>query len=553
MLLRGGMLLGALGLGLLFAGIVLAATPIADNKTVTTDQATQVTITLSASHDGGTLDWAIGTAPANGVLDITSGTMTCDASTPALCTADVKYTPNAGPLTDSFTYTATNVSDGTSPPATVSITADAAPVAVDDPDSTCVNGVTGSPKKYIAIEDQALTVDPLVDCGLLANDTDPDSDALTAAKATDPAHGAVSVTATGGFTYTPNANYNGLDSFTYTAGDSVLTDTATVSITVLSVDDPPNAVNDTTFVVSESAPATNLAVLANDTIAPDSGETLSIISVTQGSHGVVAITGGGTGLTFRPTALYVGTDTFTYTLKDSGGNPTDTATVVVTVSKDVSPPLVGIPTETIRTALSMTATSFSVREAWSGSDAGVGLLRFELQRQVDGGSWTAQALPTPLTTSINPNFGIGHVYHYRVRGVDKNGNVSGWKYGQYLNASRYEETSSLVTYVGTWTLSPLNSANSGGFTKYAFGGSKTATFTVTARDFAFVAPVSSTRGTARIYLDGVLVGTISEANASTLYRRVLWSHHFTSLASHTLRVYVTGTGRIDVDCFLALR
>ena len=64
MLLRGAMLLGALALGLLFAGIVLAATPIADNKNVTTDQATQVTITLSASHDGGALDFNVATAAA---------------------------------------------------------------------------------------------------------------------------------------------------------------------------------------------------------------------------------------------------------------------------------------------------------------------------------------------------------------------------------------------------------------------------------------------------------------------------------------------------------
>jgi VCBS repeat-containing protein len=553
MLLRGGMLLGALALGLLFAGIVLAATPVADNKTVTTDQATPVTITLSASHDGGALDFAVASSPSNGVLDITSGTMTCDAGTPALCTADVQYTPNAGPLTDSFTYTATNATDGTSPPATVSITADAAPVAVDDPDSSCVDGVTGSPKKYIVIEDQPLTIDPLVDCGLLTNDTDPDSDPLTAAKATNPAHGTATVTAAGGFTYTPNANYNGLDSFTYTASDGVLTDTATVSITVLAVDDPPNAVNDTTLVVGESTGANNLAVLANDTVAPDTGETLSIISTTQGSHGVVAITGGGTGLTYDPAQLYVGTDTFTYTVKDSGGNATDTATVVVTVAKDVTPPVVGYPTESIRTALSMTQTSFSVREAWSGSDAGVGLLRFDLQRSVDGGAWTAQALATPLTTSVNANFGIGHIYHYRVRAVDKNGNASAWHYSQYLNATRYEETSGLITYVGTWTKSLFNSSYSGGYTKYAFGGTKTATFTVTARDFAFVGPMSSTRGTARIYLDGVLVATVSETSSSSIYRRVLWAHHFSTLASHTLRVYVIGSSRIDVDCFLALR
>jgi hypothetical protein len=148
---------------------------------------------------------------------------------------------------------------------------------------------------------------------------------------------------------------------------------------------------------------------------------------------------------------------------------------------------------------------------------------------------------------------VGHVYQFRVRGVDRNGNISAWRYGPGVNASRYEETSAVIAYVGAWTKSPLNASNSGGYTKYAFGGARTASFKVTARDFAFVSPTSSTRGTARIYVDGVLVTTISEKTTTTVYRRVLWSTHFSSLASHTIKVYVLGTGRIDVDCFLALR
>ena len=66
-------------------------------------------------------------------------------------------------------------------------------------------------------------------------------------------------------------------------------------------------------------------------IAPDTGETLTVTAVTQGTNGTVAITGGGTGVTYTPDANFFGTDSFTYTISDGNGG-TDTATVNVTVT-----------------------------------------------------------------------------------------------------------------------------------------------------------------------------------------------------------------------------
>ena len=68
--------------------------------------------------------------------------------------------------------------------------------------------------------------------GVLANDSDPDGDAITAALATSPAHGTVALDASGSFTYTPKSGYSGPDSFTYAATDGRLKSTATVSINV---------------------------------------------------------------------------------------------------------------------------------------------------------------------------------------------------------------------------------------------------------------------------------------------------------------------------------
>jgi VCBS repeat-containing protein len=99
-------------------------------------------------------------------------------------------------------------------------------------------------------------------------------------------------------------------------------------MTVTCVDDPPTAVDDSATVTEDDA-ATAVDVLDND--SNDDGGPLSIKSVTQPSNGDAVITGGGTGLTYKPDANYCNDgspkDTFTYTL-----NGDSTATVSVTVT-----------------------------------------------------------------------------------------------------------------------------------------------------------------------------------------------------------------------------
>ncbi|HEY0173886.1 MAG TPA: cadherin-like domain-containing protein [Pyrinomonadaceae bacterium] len=91
---------------------------------------------------------------------------------------------------------------------------------------------------------------------------------------------------------------------------------------------PPVAVDDNENVFEDSG-ANPVNVLANDTDA--NGDTLTVVSVTQGAHGSVAVTGGGTGVSYTPNPNYFGADSFTYTVSDGQGG-TDTATVTVGVS-----------------------------------------------------------------------------------------------------------------------------------------------------------------------------------------------------------------------------
>jgi VCBS repeat-containing protein len=104
--------------------------------------------------------------------------------------------------------------------------------------------ISSSDSGYGVDEDGVLSV--VAAMGLLKNDTDPESDPLTAVFQSGPAHGALALASDGSFSYTPDANYFGPDSFSYKANDgSVDGNLATVSIEVNAVNDAPVATDKT--------------------------------------------------------------------------------------------------------------------------------------------------------------------------------------------------------------------------------------------------------------------------------------------------------------------
>ncbi|WP_374944747.1 tandem-95 repeat protein, partial [Sphingomonas sp.] len=177
------------------------------------------------------------------------------------------YTPTgnfAG--NDTFTYTA---SDGTatSAPTTVTIAVapvNDAPVAAND--------------SYAVAEDGVLSVSA---AGVLANDIDVDGPSLSAVLGTGPANGALVLNADGSFAYTPNADFAGTDSFTYTASDgSASSAAATVTITVAAVNDAPVAVDDNATVAEDAILSGSVATNDGDV---DSGAlTYSTASTADG-------------------------------------------------------------------------------------------------------------------------------------------------------------------------------------------------------------------------------------------------------------------------------
>ena len=156
--------------------------------------------------------------------------------------------------------------------------------------------------------------------------TDAEGQAISFAKATDPAQGTASVSSSGALTYVPPANFNGSASFDITLADSGGAQrTATVTIAVRPVNDAPVA-RDDQLRVATGAPVT-LSLLANDTDLD--GDPLNVTVLSQGRGGTVSV-GAGNVVTLTPDGSYSGPLVFNYRVTDAAGVTADaTARLVV--------------------------------------------------------------------------------------------------------------------------------------------------------------------------------------------------------------------------------
>ncbi len=229
------------------------------------------------------------------------------------------YVPNTNfSGTDSFSYYLqsnglnSNVSDVTLTVTQVPV----APVASNDAYSTQENG-----KLTVAAP------------GVLGNDKDPNGGLLTAVLTTSPANGSLTLNGDGSFTYVPNTNFSGTDSFTYQASNGVLlSSAATVTLTVNQVAIAPTAANQA-YAVQENG---TLAVappglLLNSQNA--NGGALSVIVVSPPLHGTFTAGPQNDGsFTYVPSTNFSGTDSFTYYLQ-KGGQTSNVATATITVAQ----------------------------------------------------------------------------------------------------------------------------------------------------------------------------------------------------------------------------
>ena len=183
----------------------------------------------------------------------------------------------------------------------------------DDPADTPVNIPPVANNDAFTV-DEGMTATP----DLAANDTDADDglDLATITVVTSPTNGSVSVNADGTVDYTHDGGETLTDSFTYSIKDTgaAVSNTATVNITVTSVNDLPVAVNDDFDVVKGSTKKLDLA--ANDSDADDGLDPASIEIVAAAANGTVAINTDGS-VDYTHDGSNTVSDVFTYTIKDN--------------------------------------------------------------------------------------------------------------------------------------------------------------------------------------------------------------------------------------------
>ncbi|MDD2764572.1 MAG: Ig-like domain-containing protein [Opitutaceae bacterium] len=276
---------------------VLNQPPMAVDQAVTLNEDTTAGVVLGATDaDGDPLTYSLTAAPAHGALSGAAPNLTYTPDTNYHGTDSLKFTANDGQA------------DSNEATVTIAVTpVNDAPVA--DP-----KNVTGAEDTAIAIE---------------LSGSDVDGDALGFTVTTPPAHGSLSG-AGADLIYTPAADYNGPDSFTYTAGDGSLNSSpAAVAITVTPVNDAP-AVNSQSLAVNEGS---ELAVTL--TGSDVDGDSLAYMVLTQPTHGTLS--GAAPNLAYQPAANYGGPDSLTFKAND-GTVDSNIGTIAIEVTNLNDPP-----------------------------------------------------------------------------------------------------------------------------------------------------------------------------------------------------------------------
>ena len=267
-------------------------------------EASEGVLTNDGDADGDALSVRLVGEPSHGIV-----TLAEDGS--------FEYTPEAGfHGEDSFTYV---TSDGQAE-STETLVAIAVEAINDAPVSAS--------EAYSVAEDGVLAVDPLG--GVLANDIDDDGDTLTVTLVDEASHGAVTLAEDGSFEYTPAADFNGEDSFSYVASDGQAEgEVTTVAITVDAANDAPAPVGDAYSVAEDEVLSLGAigGVLSNDLDVD--GDALNVSLVDEPIHGTVTLAADGS-FEYTPEANYNGEDTFIYMASD-GQTESGPITVAITV------------------------------------------------------------------------------------------------------------------------------------------------------------------------------------------------------------------------------
>lgn len=250
-----------------------------------------------------------------------------------------------------------------------------------------------------------------------------------------------------------------------------------------------------------------------------------------------------------PAATPVGTYPLTITGTSSGITRTTNVNLVIA---DGIAPAVTAPTTSLVPGKTLGST-VPVRVRWTATDPS-GISREWLQRSISGGAWTSVGLASATATTSNQSLAVGKFVRQRSRATDRLANTSSWAQGPSVRAAVYQQNSTSVTWSGSWHTVTTSSA-SGGSLRYATAAGASATFRFTGSSVAWVAARGTSRGSARVYIDGVYATILSLRASTSAYRSIVFARNWTTVGSHSIKIVVVGTAghpRVDVDAFVRL-
>ncbi|GFZ33597.1 hypothetical protein CSC2_41230 [Clostridium zeae] len=286
----------------------------------------------------------IASLPSNGVLKLNGEIVEIGQEIPLLQLSKLTFTPNSDwNGTTSFQW---NGNDGTvyaNENGTVNIT---------------ITPVNDAPKAEA--DTATLSEDGTVKVSVLTNDSDVDRDTLTITSVTKPAHGTAVINPDGTISYTPDSNYNGTDSFSYTVSDSHGgTATATVSINVNAVNDAPTVGN-----IDKNGPEdTDITFTSGDFSTKftdiDGNSLIKIKIASLPSNGILKLNGVSiiagqeilasdlSKLTFTPNSNWNGTTSFQWNGNDGIAYAAENGTVNITITPVNDAPVAAADTATV--------------------------------------------------------------------------------------------------------------------------------------------------------------------------------------------------------------